>query len=183
LTPLPAVPVPNAMSMATLLGDGRPFQLAEISSVDNVSYDGKTMWIALKVGCIMRGGELWRAPNLDAHVTLLYAKKGVFESVTSSLPALAAKVGRLRPDSLGGSGVFNAQFAETDYAWLDIHVQSRLHATLHSLAHCVTGGNTSLSRFFSKVAFHLSFRTWTDPLRRETDFLRRLDPQDHSIEV
>ncbi len=159
LTALP-VAVPSAYTLARELGNRLPFMLGDVSTRHCTSYDGKFVWIALQFGRVTRGSAVWVTPNMDGHITLLYATTKVLASTLEARVAqLRERVARLRTDALVAAGLFHAELAQPDYAWIDLLATCRMHATLHSLAHIVTGGDSCLSRFWTRPAFHLSFST------------------------
>ena len=99
----------------------------------------------------------------------------VIQAAQQRLDKLLRKQGGLSP-LLHGQGILNMQFAQEDYGWLDILVQTKLHQFLHMVLGAglaVLPGNAALQ----KQAFHISIRTssWTR--------LRRVDASDGQLEV
>ena len=149
-----------------LLGMGRNvghvrFMASQAYVVDRESHDGKHLWVALFFRQIARRevDQVWRWPNLDAHITLHYG-------TGKGLPILRARMAELQRAVLGTSeaawtmsGLVNIEGSKPHYAWVDLHVQCRAHETLHRLAHILHEGNHRVSFFWNKRAFHVSLRS------------------------
>ena len=68
----------SGLYLTSLFGsDGRKFWLGDCDITHNVSHDGTSAWVALVASSVRgeRGGEVWRAECVDAHITLTYLRK------------------------------------------------------------------------------------------------------------
>ena len=150
--------IPTGQEMAQALGDGSAFRLAEPYLRHNVT-DEQWCWVSIQFACVQRGEQVWREPNIDCHITLLYARLEGSAQETR-LEALRQSISQMDAEHLEASGLFNSALAQPNYAWVDLHVHRSWHQVLHRLAHIIIAGDDARGRgFATKAAFHASFRT------------------------
>lgn len=152
------VPVLSGGQLAERLGDCREVTFADPEVRTSLRGDGWT-WVGIVFQVVACGDEVWRWPNLDCHATILYTKdeRGVLPTRVQELTVLLGKW--KEPRRWVGFGRVNRQFAQEEYAWIDIQVSSALHATLHQCAHALKQGDEHPRRNAARAAFHVSFRT------------------------
>ncbi|MCP4243061.1 MAG: hypothetical protein GY772_21110 [bacterium] len=87
--------MPSALDLARQVGSGRQFVLSDVSATHSVSNDGATVWVALLVGKLQMGEEVYVKPNMDAHITLSYGRPSVFPHLDKSMEALSKQLERV----------------------------------------------------------------------------------------
>lgn len=148
--------------MAEMLGDFSELYFLGPEAKSRKRDDGWT-WVGIVFSGVRRGDEVWRWPNLDCHITLLYTQDRL-GMLPKRLAELAPLLGRWGERCWRGFGKVNRQFAQPDYAWIDLQVTSAIHQTLHQCTHVLTQDDQHPRRNVARASFHVSFRT---PFRRE----------------
>ncbi len=69
--------------------------LSDVSAKHGVSYHGATVRVALVVGKLQMGDEVYVRPDMDAHITLAYGRPSVFPKLDERMAALSKQVERV----------------------------------------------------------------------------------------
>jgi hypothetical protein len=151
----------SGLYLTSLFGsDGRKFWLGDCDITHNVSHDGTSAWVALVASSVRgeRGGEVWRAECVDAHITLTYLRKEGAVPHTASDVAKSMRVQLQRErNNLHGKASINQDYGGENYSWADILVHSALHAACCSILHAGIG-HLKKSHWMPRHAFHVSVR-------------------------
>ena len=149
--------------LARTLGDGATFfELAGTSIVHNTSTT--RTWIALAFTNVLvladTGVPKHHITCIDGHITLMYApvqpEQVIQSSAASCQRRLESSASKTSVRHLHGQGLFNGMSGE-NYAWLDVLVSSRLHATCFRLVNELSAHLMAPQR--GRPNFHMSFRS------------------------
>jgi len=145
---LHGAPGTNAMTLMHWFGNRDTAFLRQFRIVHRVSSDGQNIRIALAVGRVDNREYISRA--VDGHITLFYGNERLLPVLNQVLQKLRERV-ETWGDFLSFKGAANFEYATEWYAWLDILVQSPLHAALHSLVAAAVGDGRAYRIWLKQV--------------------------------